>query len=69
LCIPSCLSALALKDENLTAGVIANAFDTETPDPKMKFTLVLTFQDIDSNKFIKKKLFFNAAKFVSTQTH
>jgi hypothetical protein len=44
-------------------------FDTETPDPKMKFTLDLTFQDIDSNKFIKKKLFFNAAKFVSTQTH
>lgn len=44
-------------------------FDSETPDPKMKFTLELTFQDIDSNKFIKKKLFFNAAKFVSTQTY
>jgi hypothetical protein len=44
-------------------------FNTETPDPKTKFSLELTFQDIDSNKFIKKKLFFNAAKFVSTQTH
>ncbi|NNG41535.1 hypothetical protein HJP15_01030 [Pseudoalteromonas sp. NEC-BIFX-2020_002] len=44
-------------------------FEATTPDPTSKFSLELFFQDIESNQTIRKNIFFNAAKFISTQTH
>jgi hypothetical protein len=45
------------------------AFNLKTPNPTERFSLALSFQDIKTNQIINKKLFFNGAKFVSTQTH
>ena len=44
-------------------------FDSKTPNPTARFSLELWFQSIKTNELINKKLFFSAAKFVSTQRH
>lgn len=44
-------------------------FNSKTPNPTTRFSLELSFQNIKNNHLINKTLFFNGAKFVSTQTH